>query len=244
MPHDRNHRRPDAALTLAKGLGWFSIGLGLAELLVPRRFTEALGIRGDENLVRAYGVREIATGIGILASRDPTPWIYGRIGGDALDLVTLAAAAKGAGERRDNVGVALAAVAGVTALDVACAALLSAESEADRGDQERMMRDYGRRSGFPFPPSAMRGAAVGGREGGGFPHRAFGVAVTQEGEPRSRPLVVVARDEIEAELMAAEAAGGRANTRIVRELTETEAAEYGLDLTHHGQAKALPALNL
>lgn len=29
---------------LAKALGWFSLGLGLAELLAPRRITRALGM--------------------------------------------------------------------------------------------------------------------------------------------------------------------------------------------------------
>ena len=40
---------------LARALGWFSLGLGLAELLAPRLFTHALGMRGSEGLVRAYG---------------------------------------------------------------------------------------------------------------------------------------------------------------------------------------------
>lgn len=243
MANDRTHRPSDASLALAQGLGWFSIGLGLAELLMARRFTEALGIRGEEGLVRAYGAREVATGIGILASRDPTPWIYGRIAGDALDLATLAAAADESSRKRENVGVALAAVAGVTALDVVCAAMLSAESEADRDRAERRMRDYERRSGFPRPASAMRGAAATG--GGVGSNRAFGVQVTpQGGDGRPHPVVVIARDEFDAELVAAEAAGGRADTRFVRELSEDEAEQYGLDLRRHGDAKALPALNL
>jgi hypothetical protein len=34
---------------------------------------------------------EIATGLGILMFPDPTPWIWGRVCGDALDTGTLAA---------------------------------------------------------------------------------------------------------------------------------------------------------
>jgi len=42
-------------------LGWFSIGLGLAEVLAPRSLTRGLGMEGHEQLMQAYGVREIAT---------------------------------------------------------------------------------------------------------------------------------------------------------------------------------------
>src|SRR5215208_7371781 len=48
---------------LAKGLGWFSLVLGAAELIAPQRITRALGMEGKEALVRAYGAREIASGM-------------------------------------------------------------------------------------------------------------------------------------------------------------------------------------
>jgi hypothetical protein len=49
-----------------------------------------MGMDDYAALIRAYGVREIATGAAILYQRDPTPWIWGRVAGDALDLATLA----------------------------------------------------------------------------------------------------------------------------------------------------------
>ena len=69
--------------------GWFSIGLGLAECLMPRTMARAVGLEGKENLLRAFGMREIATGVGLLMSRDPEPWVWGRVAGDALDLGAL-----------------------------------------------------------------------------------------------------------------------------------------------------------
>jgi hypothetical protein len=78
-------------------------------------------------------------------------------------------------------------------------------------------------------------------------HRAFGVTVTvttRQGEPSAAPLVVVARDERDAELVAAGLAGAGASAETLRELTAQEAAEYGLDLNELGSAKALPILNL
>lgn len=153
---NRSSGRDSSADALARGLGWFSIGLGLAEVIAPGALARALGMRGHEGLFRAYGVREIATGIGVLASEDPTPWIWGRVGGDGLDLATLATGLTGDNRKRDNVGIAIAAVAGVTVLDVICAQMLSAGEEPQA---RRPMRDYSRRSGLPRAPDQMRGAA-------------------------------------------------------------------------------------
>ena len=105
---------------LANYLGWFSIGLGLAEVLVPERIAGALGMEDWEDLIRAYGIREIASGMGILAQGHPTPWVWARVVGDALDLATLGARLTPGNPKRGNVAAAIAAVAGVTVLDVIC----------------------------------------------------------------------------------------------------------------------------
>ncbi|MBM6594222.1 hypothetical protein [Microvirga pudoricolor] len=78
-------------------------------------------------------------------------------------------------------------------------------------------------------------------------YRGFGVTVTVPqpgGEPKTAPLVVVARDETDAELVAAQAAGPDAHAETLRELTEAEVLAHELDLTAHGSAKVLPVLNL
>jgi hypothetical protein len=79
-------------------------------------------------------------------------------------------------------------------------------------------------------------------------NKAFGVTVTvtQPGDqaPKTAPVVVIARDEIDAELIAAEAAGSNAQAETLRELTAEEVREHGLDLQAHGSAKVLPILNL
>ena len=128
----RRTRSPDGGL--AQGLGWFSIGLGVAELLSPRSVTRPLGLRGREGLIRAYGLREIATGVGILASRDPAPWVWGRIGGDVLDMATVATGIAGRRPRTGNAALALLLLAGVGALDLLCAQQLS---RRDRGKPGR-----------------------------------------------------------------------------------------------------------
>ncbi len=151
----RNNRYPNTtAGTLALQLGWFSVALGAVELLAARRLTRALGMRGQERLVQAYGVREIVKGVGILTSTDPAPWLWGRVAGDALDLGTLAVAYR-TSPKPTNVAIAMANVAMVAALDVMCAQQLSATRERQR----LPMRDYGSRSGLPLGIEASRGAA-------------------------------------------------------------------------------------
>ncbi len=48
----------------------------------------------------AWRCAAIGTGIGILASQDPVPWVWGRVGGDALDMATVAAGIGGRGTGR------------------------------------------------------------------------------------------------------------------------------------------------
>jgi hypothetical protein len=155
MAYQQSSRANGAVLALARGLGWFSIGIGLAEMLAPRILTQQLGMEGKEGLFRFYGARELAVGIGILMSDNPGPWIWGRVAGDALDLATLATGLDQHNPRKGSVAMALAAVAGVTALDGISAQALSGRG-ARRG---RQVRDYSDRRGMPKPPEAMRGAA-------------------------------------------------------------------------------------
>src|SRR4051812_46266819 len=81
---------------MARALGWFSLGLGITELLAPRRITQALGMEGHEGLVRAYGAREIASGI-LTLSTEQQLGLWSRVAGDGVDIATLLA-----GMRHDN----------------------------------------------------------------------------------------------------------------------------------------------
>jgi hypothetical protein len=145
----------DTTESLARGLGYFSIGLGLIETLAPRQLARWLGMRGSERLLAGYGVREMAAGIGILFSTNPRPWLWARLGGDALDLGTLATGLGKNNRQRANVVTAVLAVSGVTALDVLTAQALGNAEQRVSGST----RDYSARRGLPRPPEAMRGAA-------------------------------------------------------------------------------------
>jgi hypothetical protein len=138
----------------ARALGWFSLGLGAVELMIAREVARASGLGGQEMLVRACGVREIATGIAILAARNPAPFILARVAGDAMDLTVLDGQAAGSDARAGCRTSAMAAVLGVGAVDVACARGLLRDSET-----ARRLHRYHERSGFPKPAQQMRGAA-------------------------------------------------------------------------------------
>jgi len=140
---------------LARSLGYASIALGVAELLAPKALCNAIGIRGFESVVRAYGVREVATGVAILASHDPQPWIWARVAGDMADIATVATGLQQDNARKDNGVLALAALAAVTMVDVACASAMGAE----KGSRKTAIADYSNRSGFPRGLHAGWGAA-------------------------------------------------------------------------------------
>jgi hypothetical protein len=140
---------------LAKNLGYFSIALGMVELMAPRALCNAIGLRGMEPVIRAYGAREIATGVAILTSHDPEPWIWARVAGDVADIATVATGLQQDNARTENNLLALAALGAVTAVDVACARGLNAE----KGNRTTAIVNYSNRSGFPRGLEAARGAA-------------------------------------------------------------------------------------
>lgn len=104
---------------LSVGLGWFSIGLGAAELASGGGLSRALGLGQRPGLVRAYGLREIGVGVALLEQPEKARWLWARVAGDALDIATLAPALREDNPRRPNAVIALAAVLGVTVLDLA-----------------------------------------------------------------------------------------------------------------------------
>lgn len=126
---------------IAAGLGCFSIGLGLVELLAPRTLGRLIGLSEGGNgwaryvrrplprsvsglsstealLLRALGLREIVSGVGILTRPRPAGWLWSRVLGDAMDLSLLGLALSSRRSSSPRLIGATAAVVGVTALDV------------------------------------------------------------------------------------------------------------------------------
>src|ERR1044072_8653470 len=120
------------AKRLAKGLGWFSIGLGLAELLAPRAIASISGVSNKHTgLIRLYGLREIAAGVTIFAQKHPTEGVWSRVAGDALDLTSLGIAASDPEAKLGRVAFATANVLAVTAVHAMCAQRIFTTWEAE-----------------------------------------------------------------------------------------------------------------
>jgi uncharacterized membrane protein len=80
-----------------------------------------IGVPDDDDtraVVRAVGLREIVTGIGILSRDRPAGWLWARAGGDVMDLALLGSALKSDHADRPRVAAAAAAVIGIMALDL------------------------------------------------------------------------------------------------------------------------------
>jgi len=129
---------------LARALGWFSLGLGFAQIAAPDKVAQLIGVDDDDETIavmRVLGVREIASGFGILTQPKPAPWLWARVGGDAMDLALLRRALSSPRADHNRVAAATAAVAGIAAVDALCGTRLTAE--ADTPDQTEAMPQSG-----------------------------------------------------------------------------------------------------
>lgn len=118
---DALQRKAASVRQLSKAIGWFSIGLGTAQLLMPGVLSRLIGIRDrptTRNIMRAMGLRELGHGAAILRQPDSPMALWSRVAGDALDLALLSAAMTRKKNDGERIAGAMAAVLGVAALDV------------------------------------------------------------------------------------------------------------------------------
>ena len=152
---------------LARGLGWFSIGLGLTELIAPGRISNRLGLHdGNQGRVQAFGLREILSGAAILASRGRAPYgLWARVAGDVMDLGLLQTAQPVGQSRRTSLNVARAVVLGAAALDLVAARNLTrqARPRGKRLGKRLALRTAGARAPASRAAASLR--AVSGKRG-------------------------------------------------------------------------------
>jgi len=124
------YRKPEnlVARKFATGLAFFSLGLGLAEALMPKMMANAIGVDEEESTaIRLLGLREIGHGLSILMSQKPTAQLWARVGGDALDLTYLGYKMTDDNSNKTRLAIATGAVLGATAMDAMCAKMLSSQ---------------------------------------------------------------------------------------------------------------------
>ena len=110
---------------IAKFLGAFSFGLGVAQLAVPERLNDLIGVKDTPKtraIQRACGVQELTAAQGIFSFSPPTPVLWTRVAGDMVHVGLLVRAL---GNRRSDQGRlrgALGAVAGIALIDTVVSA--------------------------------------------------------------------------------------------------------------------------
>lgn len=113
----RAHLGDPYAERLSQGLGWLSVGLGVALLLAPHGIARLTGMPPRSGLLRLTGLRELIVGAGILTQRQRTPWLWGRVAGDTMDMAMLVPALMPGNPGRNRALTTLMTIAGITALD-------------------------------------------------------------------------------------------------------------------------------
>ena len=121
------HERRPGSEQFAVGLGWFSLGLGLTEIVAPGVVARAIGLppgRAASGTIRAMGVRELASGVAVLSRPTAATAMWSRVVGDAIDLALLGRTFGVPGAQRTRTAVAAAVVLGVGLADTLVAARL------------------------------------------------------------------------------------------------------------------------
>jgi hypothetical protein len=129
---------------LPRRLAYFSLALGAVELIAPRLLSRAIGLQPQPTLMRALGLREIASGVGLLTLPGSAAAPGSRVVGDLMDMAIIGLATGLRPGTRARRVIALLAVAGVAALDLYATQRVAARHRAlerERGldrDEERI----------------------------------------------------------------------------------------------------------
>lgn len=128
-----NESRGTGGQSLSDFLGFFSIGLGLAQVAMPGVMSRVVGIDHEDgrnrNMMRLMGAREISHGLAILTQKQPEKAVWSRVAGDVLDLALLGKALTNRDNARARTLFATANVLAVTALDVLAATSLTKQPD-------------------------------------------------------------------------------------------------------------------
>lgn len=133
--HPRVARASARAARMLPGpnaLGWLSIGLAAAAVLAPRSVGRLTGLGDRSSLLRLVGLRELASGLGLLTRENKAPWLAARVAGDVMDLAIALAAVGPENPRRGRALATLGVVGAIAAADLsACGRAASGRDSAE-----------------------------------------------------------------------------------------------------------------
>jgi hypothetical protein len=102
----------------AKRLGWLSLALGLPAVAAPHTLGRLIGTGTGNGVLQAVGVRELIAAAGLLAQpQQATPWLWSRVGGDAMDIGLLLRALWNNPKQRHRIAGVTGAVIAIAILD-------------------------------------------------------------------------------------------------------------------------------
>lgn len=105
--------------TLTRFLAWFSLVLGLPQLLAPGRVNEAIGVKDDDDTrlwQRIVGAQELSAFAGVMTA--PRIFLWTRVAGDVFHLGLLARAWQTKKKDQTRLTVAIAQVGTTFGLDL------------------------------------------------------------------------------------------------------------------------------
>lgn len=144
-----------AIFKAARMLGWASFAVGATELFATHWLEDTMGIDDHEVLIRAYGVRECASGAMILAEPGITSklaaGLWSRVIGDALDIATLMVVAPES-RRPSGWATVMTLVLGITGMDLFVSARVQTELRHQRLASEAARHRVQRKPAVPVQP--------------------------------------------------------------------------------------------
>lgn len=114
-----SYQSVSATRNLVKGLRGASLGLGVTEIVAPRKVAAMSGVpdnRRSRSTIRALGVRELGHAAALFFG--PSQLVWTRVAGDAIDLAALGAGLSNRTASRARGAAAAAGLVGITAVDV------------------------------------------------------------------------------------------------------------------------------
>ena len=126
----RRPSREGVARGTSRTLGLLSLGFGASALLAPRSVARVMGVDGalSPAVVQAIGLRELASGTGLLAQPAEPRWRWMRVAGDLMDLSLHAVALVRGGWAKGRLAAATAGLVALLALDAATARRVSGQA--------------------------------------------------------------------------------------------------------------------
>jgi uncharacterized membrane protein len=117
-----------SGIRAARALGFFSLVLGIVQLIRPERILRLIGLRSSQDrttAMRLVGARELVSGVGLVARPQPVLFAWSRVAGDLVDLALLSRVVDARDARRDQVWGAIGSVAGILVVDLATSIALT-----------------------------------------------------------------------------------------------------------------------